>query len=63
MLKFSKSPKAHGWYYAEGPSGATYIITQGEFNWFLKVNGKYVGSPHQSFALAKTAANQKEYVA
>ena len=44
VMKFQRSPKAHGWYYAESASGTGYSIAKGEFMWHVSVGGKRVAS-------------------
>lgn len=55
-MKFKRSPKAHGWYYAESAAGVGYTISQGEFAWYVAVGGTAVARS-QTFKEAVAAAN------
>ena len=55
-MKFARSPKAHGWYYAEA-NGVAYVIEQSEFNWKVKADGVVVARP-RTFRDAKAVAEQ-----
>lgn len=57
VLKFKKSPKGRGWYYSESAAGVGYVIEQGEFAWYLKVNGKDIARC-RTFKAAVDAANK-----
>lgn len=56
-LKFKRSPKARGWYYAETVAGVAYVISQGEFAWYVTVDDKNVARA-RTFKAAVAAANE-----
>lgn len=53
-MKFVRSPKAHGWYYAES-DGVGYVIAQSEFTWNVSVDGAVIARV-RTFKDAKVAA-------